>query len=87
MVPHVTAGGSSFKGAAAYYLHDKEAETAERVTWTETINLITSNPETATRVMAATAMAQKRAESRGRDQGEWTEPGKAGLCLQSFLAS
>ena len=59
MVPNVTKGGASFKGAAAYYLHDKEAETAERVEWTETVNLITSDPEKATRVMAATVMAQK----------------------------
>ncbi len=58
MVPNVTKGGTSFKGAAAYYLHDKDAETAERVAWTETVNLITSDPEKATRVMAATAMAQ-----------------------------
>ena len=58
MVPNVTRGGTSFKGAAAYYLHDKEAETNERVAWTETVNLITSDPEKATRVMAATAMAQ-----------------------------
>ncbi|MDH3662874.1 MAG: relaxase/mobilization nuclease domain-containing protein, partial [Alphaproteobacteria bacterium] len=48
MVPNVTKGGASFKGAAAYYLHDKEAETAERVAWTETVNLITSDPEKAT---------------------------------------
>ncbi len=58
MVPHVTKGGGSFKGAAAYYLHDKEAVAADRVAWTETVNLITSDPEKATRVMAATAMAQ-----------------------------
>ena len=58
MVPNVTKGGASFKGAAAYYLHDKEAETTERIAWTETVNLITSDPEKATRVMAATAMAQ-----------------------------
>ena len=58
MVPNVTKGGASFKGAAAYYLHDKEAETNERIAWTETVNLITSDPEKATRVMAATAMAQ-----------------------------
>jgi hypothetical protein len=30
MVPNVTKGGASFKGAAAYYLHDREAETASR---------------------------------------------------------
>jgi len=58
MVPHVTKGGASFKGAAVYYLHDKEAETTQRVAWTEAVNLITADPEKATRVMAATAMAQ-----------------------------
>ncbi len=58
MVPNVTMGGASFKGAAAYYLHDKEAETKERVAWTETMNLITSDQQKAARVMAATAMAQ-----------------------------
>lgn len=57
-MPNVTRGGAGFKGTAAYYLHDKEAETAERVAWTETVNLITSDPEKATRVMAATAMSQ-----------------------------
>ncbi len=57
MVPNVTRGGASFKGAAAYYLHDKEAEANVRVAWTETVNLITTDPDKAMRVMAATAMA------------------------------
>jgi len=48
--------GSSFKGAGQYYLHDKQAETSERVAWTETVNLRTANPDRAIRVMAATAM-------------------------------
>lgn len=61
MVPNVAKKGHSFKGAFAYYLHDKRQEgearrdTAERVGWTETRNLATDNPETAKRIMIATA--------------------------------
>ncbi len=53
--------GHSFKGSMAYYLHDKRqdgeqhATTAERVAWTETRNLATDGPHTATRIMIATA--------------------------------
>ena len=66
MVPNVAKTGSSFKGAALYYLHDKreawEAEriTAARVAWTSTRNMPTDNPELAWRIMAATAMDQDR---------------------------
>lgn len=60
MVPKIAAKGASFKGAAAYYLHDKEASTSERVAWSETRNMATKNPETAWKVMAATAMNQNR---------------------------
>src|ERR1700753_3939838 len=61
MVPKLHAKGSSFKGAAAYLLHDKERATPdERVAWTETRNLATDNPHTAWKVMAATAMDQQR---------------------------
>lgn len=62
MVPALTKGGPSFKGAALYYLHDKresgEAErlTAERVAWTHTLNLPTDDPDKAWRMMATTAM-------------------------------
>lgn len=56
MVPKLAGRGSSFKGAGQYYLHDKQAESAERVAWTETVNLRTANPDRAIRVMAATAM-------------------------------
>ena len=64
MVPKLTAQGRSFKGAASYYLHDKREEgeavrlSGERVAWTETINLPTTDPERAWRMMAYTAMAQ-----------------------------
>lgn len=67
MVPNVAATGKSFKGAALYYLHDKRAEgdeeallTSERVAWTQTRNLATDNPETAWKIMAATAVDQDR---------------------------
>ena len=62
MVPALTTGGRSFKGAALYYLHDKrragEAErlTTERVAWTQTVNLPTDDPDRAWRMMATTAL-------------------------------
>lgn len=58
MVPKVAARGSSFKGAGLYYLHDKQAQTAERVVFTLTENLPTSDPAQALRYMAYTAMRQ-----------------------------
>lgn len=59
MVPKLHAKGKSFKGAAAYLLHDKDrATSAERVAWTEVRNLATDNPQSAWKVMAATAMKQ-----------------------------
>ena len=64
MVPAITAGGRSFRGAALYYLHDKrqpgEAErfTSDRVAWVATVNLPTGDPEQAWRIMAHTALAQ-----------------------------
>lgn len=60
MIPKLAAKGSSFKGAAAYYLHDKGASTSERVAWTATVNLATENPEAAWRIMVATAKDQAR---------------------------
>lgn len=58
MIPVVAQGGSSFKGAALYYLHDKDALTRERVAWTHTENLPTNDPDKAVKVMAWTAMHQ-----------------------------
>lgn len=64
MVPSVAKAGHSFKGAMAYYLHDKRQDgqtaqptTAERVAWTDVRNLATANPEAATKIMIATAQA------------------------------
>lgn len=62
MIPNVSRVGHSFKGAFAYYLHDKGQDadgghktTADRVAWTETRNLATDDPEAAKRIMIATA--------------------------------
>lgn len=61
MIPNVVTKGHSFNGAFAYYLHDKRQDgearrdTAERVAWTETRNLATDDPDTARRIMIATA--------------------------------
>lgn len=62
MVPDIAGTGRSFKGALAYYLHDKRAsdalpqlDSSERVAWTETRNLATDDMHTAQRVMIATA--------------------------------
>ena len=62
MVPRLGRTGTSFKGALAYYMHDKgpdgapKATTADRVAWTATRNMITDDIDTATRIMIATAM-------------------------------
>jgi len=55
MVPHIARRGHSFKGAGMYYLHDKQADTSERVAWTHTHNVPTQDPEKALRWMAYTA--------------------------------
>jgi hypothetical protein len=57
MNPVEIGTGKSFKGLAAYLLHDAgRASTAERVAWAESVNLDGADPETAWRLMAATAM-------------------------------
>ena len=59
MVPRIAENGRSFRGAGLYYLRDKDAETSERVAWTHTENMITSDPEKAVKVMAYTALHQR----------------------------
>lgn len=65
----IAAQGRSFKGAIAYYTHDKRVPgpeggaaasgphpaSSERVAWTETRNITSDRPEVATRIMIATA--------------------------------
>lgn len=58
MVPKVAGKGRSFKGAGLYYLHDKGALSADRVAFTEAVNLPTRDPDTAIRCMAYTAANQ-----------------------------
>lgn len=60
MIPRIGARGYSFKGAGQYFLHDKKAETKERVAWTYTHNLSTENPELAMKMMAYTAINRNR---------------------------
>ena len=64
MVVKMSSPGRSFGGVADYCLHDPRMpgeahhpESAERVEWTETRNLATSEGERAGRIMVATAEA------------------------------
>ena len=63
MVVKMSSPGRSFGGVADYCLHDPRLpgeahpESAERVEWTETRNLATSEGERSARIMAATAEA------------------------------
>jgi hypothetical protein len=56
MNPNAAKKGKSFKGVAAYIIHDPDrAKTTERVLFTDTRNLRTDDPEKAAKVMAYTA--------------------------------
>ena len=71
MVP-VQATGRGFKGAAAYLLHDKSADTQERVAWTHTENMHTDDPERSWRAMAwlassAQDLKRQHANQNGQD--------------------
>lgn len=44
MIPRVSKGGRGFRGAQAYYVHDRDAATSERVGFIELVNL-PSNPK------------------------------------------
>jgi hypothetical protein len=55
MNPVEITQGKSFKGLAAYLLQDENRETAERVGWTQTINLADAPADQAWRLMLATA--------------------------------
>ena len=60
MIPHIAQRGHSFKGAGMYYLHDKQANTSERVGWTLTRNLPTQDAEMALKCMAFMDIEAKR---------------------------
>lgn len=58
MNPVEIGTGKSFKGLAAYLLHDQgHAATAERVAWAQSFNLDDADADRAWRLMAATAMS------------------------------
>lgn len=100
MVPKLHAKGCSFRGAAAYLLHDKDrARTSERVAWTETRNIATDDPDHAWRIMAATALDQARLKqqagikSTGRKSNDavlhmtlsWHPDEKTGLSREEMM--
>ena len=64
MVPKVAGKGRSFKGAGLYYLHDKQADTRDRVAFTHTENLPTRDPDKAIKCMAWTALRQNELKIR-----------------------
>lgn len=66
MVPRQNGLGRSFMGAGDYYLHDKQADTSERVAFTHAENIPTQNPEKALKWMAWTAI---HAEDLKRESG------------------
>jgi hypothetical protein len=67
MIPHIAQRGHSFKGAGLYYLHDKQADTSERVAWTVTRNLPTQDAEMALKCMTVMDIEAKRQrEESGR---------------------
>jgi len=60
MIPRIAGGGRSFKGAYAYFGHDKQQATKNRVEWTHTENMLTDDPDKAWKVMAYTVYEQAR---------------------------
>jgi hypothetical protein len=80
MIPRIKTG-TSFKGAALYYLHDKRAEgeqvkeTKDRVAWTYAINTLEDEPEAVLAEMRVTAFNQflLKMESGNRIDGRPVE--------------
>lgn len=72
MNPVEIGTGKSFKGLAAYLLHDpNRAQTSERVGWAQSFNLDDADPNRAWRLMAATAMsADQLKEAAGIKKGK-----------------
>ncbi|WP_103867416.1 relaxase/mobilization nuclease domain-containing protein [Aquimarina sp. I32.4] len=66
MIPRINDRGYSFKGVTAYLMHDKQADTSERVAWTETGNLWSDEIHKAAKQMAWTDI---HAEQLKRDAG------------------
>lgn len=84
MVPKIVSRGKSFKGCVKYCMHDPNADTSERVSFVETRNLQTSNPDIAWRIMAATAMDQQRLKEQA---GIKSTGRKSSLTVQHLMIS
>lgn len=66
MIVKINRRGHSFKGIASYLMHDKGADSIQRVAWYETGNLLTDDPKEAAKIMAYTDMNAKQLK---RDNG------------------
>ena len=67
MTPHAANQGKSFKGVAAYIIHDPDrAKTSERVLFTQTLNLRIDDPQKAAKSMAAIITNTTTAETYAR---------------------
>lgn len=73
MVPRIHKRGTSFKGACTYILHDAQQESADRVLWSQTVNLGDAATDTAWERMFETWRDRTRlkreagVDLRGRD--------------------
>ena len=76
MNPTVARGGRSFKGAFAYYMHDKGTDTRGRIAWTHTVNMLTTDPDKAWKVMAFTAKASDRLKEAAGVKASGRKPEK-----------
>ncbi len=67
MIVNINPRGHSFAGVSAYLMHDKGADTSERVMWSSTHNLHTDDIVRASRFMAWTDLNREslREDSRG----------------------
>ena len=71
MNPVEITQGKSFKGLSAYLLQDENRDTAERVGWTQTLNLADAQADQAWRLMLATAnSANALKEASGIKKGK-----------------
>ena len=71
--------GTSFKGALVYVLHDKDAQTSERVGFVELHNLATDDPHRAWREMKALCDAANDLKKAFRHQGDRAQADQTGL--------
>lgn len=84
MVPKLHKKAFSFRGVARYVLGERDSPSSERVAWTDSVNIGTSDPYVAWRVMAATAMDQARLK---REAGIKNTGRKSNLCVLHFTLS